>query len=675
MKLFIRELVIWPDDPNLEPRVIPFEADRISVISGWSGTGKSSVISIIDYVLGASSSTIPVGIIRNAASWYGLLIETDVGPMRLARAKPSWREVSDDFWLQQGEDVNQPLPRRPRSNARTSRIKQLFDDLSQLSNLDADPDGSDVLGRASFRDMAAFNFLPQHIVANPYTLFFKADTSVYREKLRSVLPLALGIITNEDLVRLHTLRLVRDELRHVDAELRIRNEALERWRASATGAFFRAQELGLLPAGPLPESLPEIVDILRRVVEAGGQTVPSAGRVSAAVLRLEGLRKDEHDLDRAIADRRRRLRRLRSLRGSVSDYDEVLGDQQQRARGVGWFREHIVADECVLCGSDTAPARRALEELEGPLAELEELAAGASSATPIVDREIVEIERELLRAEQSVGVVRRTRIVAEEAVDREQGRTQSLEGVYRFIGSTEQALQMLGEVEGEGGLLKRAQSLREKVANIERSLDLEKRREREREIHTAITRGIKRFIEVLGIDGAQGLPSLDPKELNVKFQREGTSRPDFLFEIGSGENWMAYHLATMFALHAIFLRRAAHNPVPTFLVIDQPSQVYFPSDTYDEFVTRGEDAADIEEVHSDGRRLHDLERTRQIFAAIAHVHRSFNGSLQIIVLDHADRNAWGDEDNIVGVQTWRGDSDWLIPRDWISGAAPDAGKP
>lgn len=48
MKLHIRELIIWPEDPNLEPRIIAFDPKRLSVISGWSSTGKSSVISIID---------------------------------------------------------------------------------------------------------------------------------------------------------------------------------------------------------------------------------------------------------------------------------------------------------------------------------------------------------------------------------------------------------------------------------------------------------------------------------------------------------------------------------------------------------------------------------------------------------------------------------------------------
>jgi hypothetical protein len=409
MKLYIREIIVWPEDIRHEPRVISLDPERISVVSGWSGTGKSSIAAIIDYVLGAGSSFIPVGLIRDEASWFGLTLDTEVGPLRLARAKPEAREVSDAYWLQQGEECATPLPTRPGRNARTERIKQLFDDLSQLSNLSTDPEMRGYNARASFRDMAAFNFLPQHIVANPYTMFFKADTSEHREKLRNVLPLALGIVTNEDLVRSHTRKLLRDELRRAEADLRIRREALDRWRANATGAFFRAQELGLLPLGHLPDDLQEVIALLREVVDAAGASAASPGRVSAGVRNLEELRKREHELDRDIADRRRRLRRLRSLRSSVSDYDAVLADQRDRVRGVGWLRDAIVNDECVLCGNGSEVARRALDELEQPIAELEELTAGTTSTAPMVDRDIVEIERELLTSEQRLLDVRRTR--------------------------------------------------------------------------------------------------------------------------------------------------------------------------------------------------------------------------------------------------------------------------
>lgn len=250
MKLFIHQIIIWPEDVKHEPRILPFDPRAVSVVTGWSGTGKSSIVDIIDYVLGAGTCSIPVGVIRNTSSWFGLKIETDAGFIRIARPKPAARQVSEDIWLQQGSEVDGPLPARPYANSNVTRLKALLDVFSGLSNLALVPDRERGFGgRASFRDLAAFNLLPQHVVANPYTLFFKADSSEHRETLRHVLPLAMGVVTNEDLVRMHRLRLLRDELRKAETELRTRKNAIDNWSANARGAFFRAQELSLLPAG------------------------------------------------------------------------------------------------------------------------------------------------------------------------------------------------------------------------------------------------------------------------------------------------------------------------------------------------------------------------------------------------------------------------------------------
>jgi len=54
------------------------------------------------------------------------------------------------------------------------------------------------------------------------------------------------------------------------------------------------------------------------------------------------------------------------------------------------------------------------------------------------------------------------------------------------------------------------------------------------------------------------------------------TRDDFLWEIGSGANWLAYHVALSLALQGYFLR-LPHHPVPGLLIYDQPSQVYFPA--------------------------------------------------------------------------------------------------
>jgi hypothetical protein len=282
----------------------------------------------------------------------------------------------------------------------------------------------------------------------------------------------------------------------------------------------------------------------------------------------------------------------------------------------------------------------------------------------MVDNEILSIQRKLLSDERRLLELRRTRAEFEGLADAERGLSLSLESVYRFLGSTEQALKILGDIEGDGGLNARLRLTTDQINDLVRQLDEQGRRDREERVRDAISSYIERFVEGIGVSGATGRPLLDERELNVKFVNQGSSKSDFLWEIGSGENWMAYHLAAILALHGVFLRRDSRNPVPTFLVIDQPSQVYFPSDTFQEIVEEGDVKGQPDSARAK-RHLDDLESTRQIFRALARAHKSFNARLQIIVLDHADHHAWGDIAEVEAVANWRGEEDFLIPAAWI----------
>ncbi|WP_334151310.1 DUF3732 domain-containing protein [Hyphomicrobium sp.] len=664
MKLLIKRLVIWPEDRSLDARTIDFALDKLNVITGWSATGKSSLVWIVDYVLGSGTCSIPVGPIRNLASWYGLVVETDLGMMMIARMKPDGRDTSPHYWVELRYDPAVPLPKRPTANERLETFKKRMDTLAGLSDLRLSVDEEEgYAGRASFRDMAAFNFLPQHIVANPYTLLFKADTTEHRKKLANLLPLALGIITNDDLIRMHRLNQLEAQARQLQRSLRLRRSAVESWKSSVIGAFLRGQELNLLPAGPPPADLNAIVDLMRTLVASAGPTVPNGGVTASAVDQLDRTREQEQTVDRAISSAKRRLRRLKSLRASITDYDEVTADQQARLQGVNWFTSAVTSERCVLCGTDTDAASAFLRDLKEPLDALGSMIAGTRHASPVVDREIADIEQQLLSDEHRQLELRELRRALEAEADVERGQSRTLEGVYRFLGSVDQALKMMGDLEGEDGVEEQYRLLREKIARLRTELNEDERDRKRSEVHKSISNYIARFIAALEIDGAEGTPELDEQELNLKFTHTRQSKSDFLWEIGSGENWMGYHLAAMLALHGIFLARLSGNPVPTFLFIDQPSQVYFPGETFEEIVepVGGQPGDDP----LGRRKLGDLARTQKIFSALARAQKSFKNRLQIIVLDHADQNAWGDQSNVVAPETWRGDTDYLIPRKWL----------
>jgi len=143
---------------------------------------------------------------------------------------------------------------------------------------------------------------------------------------------------------------------------------------------------------------------------------------------------------------------------------------------------------------------------------------------------------------------------------------------------------------------------------------------------------------------------LAPKELTVQVLRPG--RKDYLWEIGSGANWLAYHVAATLALHLYFLRNSP-SPVPGLLIYDQPSQVYFPTVKIDP--KSGEKDFKLENQE-------DIQAIRKVFEAMAKVVAAARGHLQIIVLDHADQAVWGNMSNVELVEEWRGRK--LVPLDW-----------
>jgi len=116
--------------------------------------------------------------------------------------------------------------------------------------------------------------------------------------------------------------------------------------------------------------------------------------------------------------------------------------------------------------------------------------------------------------------------------------------------------------------------------------------------------------------------------------------------MGSGENWVGYHLIGHLALHQWFTQH--HRPVPRFLFLDQPSQVYFPPEPVED--------RSIDELEDDDRQ--DLRRMFQmVFKFVLELVPGF----QVIITEHADINENWYQDAIR--ERWRGGLK-LVPEDW-----------
>jgi hypothetical protein len=138
----------------------------------------------------------------------------------------------------------------------------------------------------------------------------------------------------------------------------------------------------------------------------------------------------------------------------------------------------------------------------------------------------------------------------------------------------------------------------------------------------------------------------DLKKLTLFVDTPHKSIP--LSNMGSGANWVAYHLLIHFALHKLFIQD--NRPTPNFLVIDQPSQVYFPPER---------DSTNSGDI----RQSSDETAVYQMFKFILDTTKELYPNFQVIITDHARLNDAAFQEAIV--EEWRNGLK-LVPQEWVA---------
>jgi Protein of unknown function (DUF3732) len=115
----------------------------------------------------------------------------------------------------------------------------------------------------------------------------------------------------------------------------------------------------------------------------------------------------------------------------------------------------------------------------------------------------------------------------------------------------------------------------------------------------------------------------DLNQLTIIFDRP--DRPVPMGRAGGGENHLAYHLSALLALHLFAAKN--NRPIPKFLLIDQPTQVYFPS----EKVYQEADGS-VQKTEADA----DLAAVRRLFVLLLNFTQKDVPGFQLIATEHAN---------------------------------------
>ena len=378
--------------------------------------------------------------------------------------------------------------------------------------------------------------------------------------------------------------------------------------------------------------------------------------ISEAVEELVQVEREETRVSTDLANLKMRFAEMQRLRDSVDDYKQALEIKRDRLSLAAWMASHTLGERaCPICGTTDVADLNEVDALANAMEAVEGEFESLSRAPASFDREQQRVREEIeLAVEQleALAIRRRALTVRSEQM-RERQYTE--DRVARFIGSLEQALEAYEQLGDDGGLSV-------ELADLQRRLDDLARRLARRNVRRATDRALDRFamfahriVPKMDVERPDDPVRLSIDDLTLKI--EGENRRDFLWEIGSGANWVAYHLATIVALHQLF-RGLSHSPVPSLSVFDQPSQVYFPRPS----VIRSAASEDEGPEHLLGDE--DLQAVRQIFSTLSDAALDARGEWQAIVLDHAEETVWGDLPGVHLVEEWR-EGTKLVPTEWL----------
>lgn len=656
MNFQIEQIVLWPKKTGLPPRILNFELSKVNVISGNSRTGKSAIIPIIDYCLGAEKCLIPIDTIRDSVSWFGVVVALEDQKLFLARKGPEGKEALPDYHMDLGQKIVIPIE-PPSRNASLEGIKMYLDSLSGLSSLGQSEHDSET--RLSFRDVCHLIFQSQDIVANQSILFYKGHELKYRLKLQEWFPYLLGIKSENDLLlekQIHDLEESKNEL--AKEQRRLLKVAKSQCQ-QLSGTLNLARDLGLYD-GDIPQdsSLNALVEIGKAVIRSPAkQPEINTEAFRKAEETLRKIEERRNQLDVEIGKLRQRIASIDTLRKTREQYQAVINSKIDRLGITDWL-EHLLEHPaaCPFCGSDTHPL--ALRESEAIRSAVNKYKTSLSSAPPVLrsfDKEYAALKRSLREARSEMDAL-------DKRADMEKKNDETLRELeaknrkrWEFLGELKSKLAFYEAYSEEGDMAKRVASLEAELAELRKRLSSQDAREKRQQVAEACLSGLAwDRLKTLDLDPRYSRigPRFSYSDLTIRVQGADNAE-HVLAEIGSASNWLSFHLAIVCALQEFFTtKRPNPCPVPSFVVFDQPSQVYFPHgyQDRDEFASFANDE--------------DTKAVRKIFETLSQSIQSTNGAWQGIVLDHVDKSVYGEVDGVHEVENWR-NGNKLIPENWI----------
>ena len=630
----ISKIVLYKDSQHV--RVVPFQSGKVNIIVGDSKTGKSALIDIVDYCLASDECHVASGVIRENVYWFAVVVDFGNDAFLLARMNPDIKQVSavSEMYLAKVDGDYLPSFDDIYANTNIDAVKQFLAAKIGLSeNIQIVDDGGsrDPLP-VTFKHSRQFCYQPQSLIANKDLLFYHTTNSFGLQALKDAIPYLFGAVREDVLLIERQIKELKKELRRLIISRNEQDEMINEQSSLAKSLLEEAKSVGLIRFSYVGDVLNPL-GALQEVASWTPQPIKAKDATNI-----------DSELQQLVAKRLRYVDQLGDIQEKIDMakrygvegelYVNELKEQHQRLKSI----ELLPKDDhysCPLCHQALTTEVPRVSEIyssfEKISASLEEsqqqTLRNQKYIASLMDRESV-IKAKIEETEASIHALYQRKEDARTLRDLNVQRGKVIGRISLFL----EKLQVKDNDQSE----RRIKELESQIGSLQTQIS----RSTKEELMASKTAVINSYMNLdwkrsLDLEDEDAIVTFDPKRMQIyAISRDERYVP--LDQMGSGANWVGYHLLLHFALHKFFAKN--NRPIPRFLMLDQPSQIYFPSD---------------------GGECKDVEAVKKMFKFI--IEKANETGIQVILTEHANIQEAEFQENVI--ETWYNGKK-LIPEDW-----------
>lgn len=640
----IRNIILY--NPNGKKRILPFNLGKVNIISGESKSGKTALVEIVDYCLASSSCNISDGIIREYVAYFAIIVNFSDGEnVFIARENPNRKRVSCVSTACLIRNIGERIPEFEELNSNLN-IDVLNSFLSQKIGISENTHIPEALTRApltaNFKHSRFYSYQPQYVVAQPNQLFYNQNKEFVPQSIKDTLPYFLGAVNEQSISIESEISFLRKKLNKLIREKRESEKIKTEGISKAYSLVDEAKEIGILSGSTHPKSEKEAFEMLKNVTKWENEPM----RVTSQDGALKELIDKRLELKNSLGKIRDNRKAATDYLKNSFGYSSEVKQQEIRLQSLLLFKKNEKEEisNCPLCESDLTTSIPTVEEIRNSLLQIQDDLKHTNIESPRIQSYIDSVNQEYTKAENELEKIEKSIVALYE--QNETARTLKDLNIRRgkVIGRASLYLESVDLEYETTDLDKKIFDLNLKITELEELIDGESEKDRLLSILNKINLQMSMWVSKLDVEERylDAPIRFDINKLTL-FIDSGIS-PSPLHQIGSGANWVSYHLLILFSLHKHFVDN--NRPIPRFLFIDQPTQVYYPP----------EESNGLVEVNSDKLAVDKM------YDFIFNVVELLAGKFQVIITDHAYLKR--DDFKNSMVEEWRGGTR-LIPEEWI----------